>query len=74
MNLSNLQEKVIVNMIDGKNVGYIVDFTIDDYGKIIEVTVQKKKFFFSLFSKKELSFSWNQIKKIGEDVIFVNIE
>ena len=38
------------------------------------VLIEKSKFFDSLFTtKNEIEIKWNQIEKIGEDVILVRI-
>ena len=74
MRLSDLQNKNIINIIDGKNVGKIIDLEIDDKGNAVGLVVEKYKFIISSFSnKKELIIKWGQIKKIGEDVILVNL-
>lgn len=74
MRLSDLQNKTVINVIDGKNVGNIIDLEISDDGTALGLIVEKYKFLISTFSnKKELVIKWNQIKKIGEDVILVNI-
>lgn len=72
MRLSELQSKDIVTL-DGKLVGNIIDVVLDE-GKIKYLIVEKSKFFLSMFSSKdELEIKWDQIQKIGEDVILVSI-
>lgn len=74
MRLSELQNKSVVNLIDGKNIGNIIDLSIDETGKAIGLIVEKHKFLISYFSsQKEFSIKWNQIEKIGEDVILVRV-
>ena len=74
MRLSDLQNKTVINVIDGKNVGNIIDLEINENGNAVGLIVEKYKFLISSFSnKKELVIKWEQIKKIGEDVILVNI-
>ena len=75
MRLSELQNKTIINLVDGKNVGNIIDLNIDEKGNAISLIVEKHRFLISYFSsQKEISIKWNQIEKIGEDVIFVRVE
>ncbi len=71
MLLSSLQEKDVINLIDGKKMGVIIDASVDKNGKIIEFSVQKKRFIF--FSSSSTLIKWNQIDKIGKDVILVNV-
>ena len=74
MRLSELQNKTVVNLTDGKNIGNIIDLSIDENGKAIGLIVEKHKFLISYFSsQKEFSIKWEQIEKIGEDVILVRV-
>lgn len=73
MRLSELQNKSIVNLIDGKDIGNIIDLEIDENGNSIGLIVEKHRFLLSnLSSKKEFLIKWKYIEKIGEDVILVN--
>lgn len=73
MRLSDLQNKDVVNMIDGKVIGKIIDVLITSDGIMTGLIVEKYKFFISMFSTHdEIEIKWNQINKIGSDVILVN--
>ena len=71
MLLSDLQNKDIVNLADGKRMGTIIDVDIDNTGKINELRIQKRKFIF--FTGGVTSIKWSEIDKIGKDVILVNV-
>ena len=74
MRLSDLQNKDVVNVMDGKKVGSITDVNINMEGKLESFIVEKSKFFVSMFSSaNEIEVRWGQIEKIGEDVILVKI-
>ena len=74
MRLSELQNKSIINVNDGKMIGNIIDIDINSDGISSGIIVEKTKFFISRFSSSgEFVVKWNQIEKIGEDVILVNI-
>ena len=73
MRLSGLQNKDVVNIIDGKKIGNIIDVSIDSNGKTVGLIVEKYKFLVSMFTNREIEIRWSQIEKIGEDVILVNI-
>ena len=74
MRLSELQNKTVINLIDGKNIGSIIDLSIDDKGMTTGLVVEKHKFLVSYFSSsKEMIIKWDQIEKIGEDVILVKV-
>lgn len=70
--LSELQEKDVISINTGYNLGHIVDALISSDGKIIEFVVQNKKIF-KKSSYNENIFTINDIEKIGEDVILVRI-
>ena len=73
MNLSELQSKDVINISDGKCIGNIIDVSIDDGGRPVVFMVEKYKFFISLFRNNTREIRWNQINKIGKDVILVDI-
>lgn len=73
MYLSELQSKDIVNIKDGKKIGNIVDVAIDNNGHMTSLIIQKNKFNLNFFkNNNDDEIKWNQIKKIGEDVILVD--
>lgn len=74
MRLSELQNKTVVNLTDGKNIGNIIDLNIDENGNAVGLVVEKHKFLISYFTtNKEIIIKWDQIEKIGEDVILVRV-
>lgn len=71
MKLSDLQVKDIVNVIDGKRLGRIIDAEIDSNGNILYFVVEPKRFFRFFSSSIDTNVTFKQIVKIGEDVILV---
>ena len=71
MNLSDLQRKDIVNILDGKRLGRIVDAEINETGTIIHFVIEPRRFFKLFHFHDDVLITFNQIKKIGEDVILV---
>mgnify|MGYP004465715617 FL=1 len=76
MRLSDLQNKDIVNTIDGRNVGNIIDVKIDQInGTILSLVVEPNKRMISFMNRGvEEEISWKNIERIGEDVILVRLE
>lgn len=75
MFLSDLQNKTLINVVDGKNVGSIIDVRMDaETGNIIALVIEEGKKGFSFSNKNNATeIKWENIKKIGEDVILVNM-
>ena len=73
MRVSDLQLKDVVSINDGKRLGRIVDIEISNEGNINYFVVEERKFFRFFGSREERNVTIAQIKKIGEDVILVDI-
>ena len=73
MRLSDLQAKNIINVAQGKNLGRIIDVEIDLDGKILYFVVEQTKFFKRIANRLDVTVSFDQIKKLGDDVILVEI-
>lgn len=70
MRLSDLQLKEIVNISNGKRIGVIIDVIVDEKGFIKSLILEEKRG--RKFSREEYDISWNQIIKIGDDIILVD--
>lgn len=73
MLLSDLQSKDIINMNNGNNLGRIIDAKIDSVGKISYLVVEEKKFIRKMTRGVEITFDFDKIRKIGDDVILVDL-
>ncbi len=75
MKLSELQKKDIVSIRDGKKIGKIIDVEFDTKsGYMIHFVIEKAHYLKSIFSQsEELTIKFTQIKKMGEDVILIDI-
>ncbi len=74
MRLSELQNKDIVNVSDGKNIGSIIDVKIDsETGNILSFIIEPNKSFFKFARGNNTEINWKSITKIGEDVILVKM-
>ena len=70
MRLSDLQMKEIVNIVDGKRIGVIIDAVVDKKGVITNLVLEEKRG--RKFSREEYNILWKQIVKIGDDIILVD--
>ena len=72
MFLSELLNKDIISVKTGVNLGRIVDVEVSSEGRIISFIAEEKKFFRKVLKNSEINFTFNDITKIGTDVILVN--
>lgn len=70
MRLSELQQKEIINIVNGKRIGMIIDVILDDKGYIKNLVLEEKRL--RKFNREEYSISWNNIVKFGDDIILVD--
>ena len=71
MYLSELQNKDIISVNTGVNLGRIVDAEVDATGKVINLVAENKKLFRKVLKNNEFTFTFSDITKIGTDCILV---
>ena len=73
MNLSELQNKEVIDISTGRRIGSIIDVIIDRTGNISKLLLEDRKPNRKLFSnnKEDIYLLWNQIVRIGDDIILV---
>ena len=76
MRLSELQRKDIININDGRIIGRIIDAEINaSDGTLISLIIEKSKYVRNLFtSDSDVTIKYEQIKKLGSDVILIELE
>lgn len=76
MNLSDLQDKEIIDISTGRKVGSIVDVIISRKGEISKLVLEERKMAKKIFSsgKENNTITWNKIIKIGDDIILVDCD
>ena len=74
MNLSDLQEKEVIDIATGKRIGTIVDIIVSQTGSISKLVLEERRNSRKLFSsvKEDVYLEWKQIIKIGDDIILVD--
>lgn len=73
--ISDLRMREVVNVLDGKKMGNIVDIELDlEAGKVTGFIIPGKLHGFSIFAKREdIVIPWDKIVRIGRDVILVEV-
>jgi YlmC/YmxH family sporulation protein len=72
---SELREREVVNVLDGKRLGLASDLEIDaETGKVKAIVVPGPGKFLWVFGKSDdFVIPWEKIKRIGVDVILVEV-
>jgi YlmC/YmxH family sporulation protein len=76
MRIYELKQRELVNINDGKRLGFIHDIDFDiSTGSIEAIIVLKETKFFSFFKKdNEVTNPWRLIQRIGNDVVLVDFD
>lgn len=72
---SDLRLKEVVNVLDGRRLGPIADVELNlDEGRITALVLPGDGRFLGLFGKEhEIIVRWEEIRRVGEDVILVEL-
>lgn len=69
-----LREKEVINTIDGKKLGRIIDMVISCTGEVIGLVVPgERKAIRAIAAGESLFIPWKCITKIGEDTILAQL-
>jgi YlmC/YmxH family sporulation protein len=73
---SDFRQKEVINISDGKRLGFVSDVEIDlESGKVEAVILPGVGKLFGLLGKEsEFIIPWDSIRKIGEDIILVDLD
>ncbi|QGT99701.1 YlmC [Candidatus Syntrophocurvum alkaliphilum] len=73
--ISDIRNREIINILDGKKLGNIIDIELDlENGRILAFILPGRMRGFSIFSKREeVVVPWDKIIRIGRDVILVEV-
>lgn len=73
---SDLKQKEVINISDGRRLGFVYDVEIDlENGRIDAIVIPGGGRLFGLIGKDtEFIIPWERIKKIGEDIILVDMD
>ncbi len=73
---SDFKQKEVVNISDGRRLGFVCDVEIDlEEGKVEAIVLPGVGRLFGLLGKEsEFIIPWDKIVKIGEDIILVDLD
>ncbi len=73
--LSDLRTREVINTLDGKKLGNIIDIDLDiERGRVLAFMLPGQVKGWSVFAKREeIVVPWEKIVRIGRDVILVEL-
>ena len=72
--LSQLREKEVINVCDGRRLGCVEDLEFEiDSGKISSLIAFDRNGLFPIGRGEEVIIPWQSIKRIGADIIIVDV-
>ena len=77
LNTDEIRNKEVINIFDGKSLGYVYDIEINlQAGTIDGLVLPGSRGIFNLFGKGEedIVIKWSDVKTVGEDVILVDVK
>ncbi|MGI6357611.1 MAG: YlmC/YmxH family sporulation protein [Bacillota bacterium] len=76
LRVGELRMREVVNVLDGKRLGMIIDLDIDlAAGRVKGLLVPGQARVLGIFGREsEIYIAWEQVVKIGEDVILVELD
>ena len=77
INTDKLKNKEVINIFDGRSMGFVSDIEVDlEHGVIDGIVIPGSRGFLGFFSKGESDtvIRWDRVRTVGDDVILVDIE
>lgn len=71
---SELREKDVINVCNGRRLGYVCDFLLDSEGGKITAVYVSDHYFGLTGVKNALCIQWDKICCIGDDTILVQLD
>ena len=72
--MTDLTDKQVINVCDGKILGYVTDFKLDSCsGRLTAIILPGECSFWGFKKCTDIIIPWEKICKIGEDTILVDI-
>ena len=75
MTFSDLRQKDVINICDGRRLGRPFDVILNEHACIEALLVPSQGGFISMFKgdRDGLVIGWDRIRRIGDDVILVDV-
>lgn len=81
LSTDKLKNKEVINISDGRSLGFIYDIEVNlDSGTIEGIVIPARKGMFSFFgslgngkNEEDFTIKWDRIKTVGDDVVLVEL-
>ena len=76
LNTEEIRNKEVINIYDGKSMGFVCDIEINlKEGRIDGIVLPGDKSFMKIFGRETIDYivKWKYVKTVGEDVILVDV-
>ena len=76
LNTESIKNKEVINICDGKSMGFVYDIEINlKEGRIEGIVLPGQRGIFNMFGKEteDIVIKWKNVKTIGDDVILVDV-
>ena len=77
LSTDKLKTKEVINIHDGRSLGFIYDIEVNlEAGTIDGIVIPAEKGIFRFFGSREDDFviKWDRIRTIGDDVVLVDLD
>ena len=77
LSTDKLKNKEVINMKDGRSLGFIYDIEVNlEKGTIDGIVIPQERGFLRFFGSKEEDcvIKWDRIRTIGDDVVLVDVD
>ena len=76
LSTDKLKNKEVINIFDGRSVGFVSDIEVDlEKGVIGGIVIPSERGFLNWFGRGEndIMIKWEKVKTVGDDVILVDL-
>ena len=77
LSTDKLKNKEVINICDGRSMGFVSDIEVDiEKGRLEGIVIPVERGFLGFFGKNEndILVSWDKVRTVGDDVILVDIQ
>ena len=76
MTFSELRQKDVINICDGRRLGRPFDLVLNEHACIEALLVPSQGGFISMIKGERdgMAINWNRVRRIGDDVILVELD